>query len=78
LGYRAPQQLSVGFEDPRLAPGMGFRCTATAVTPTMPQFLHKREADTKAFRHLALRRVVGLQRVENAFTQIGGVWFHTL
>jgi hypothetical protein len=78
LGYRAPQQRSVGFEGTRLAPGMGLRCTAPAVTPTRPQFLHKREADTKAFRHLALRRFVGLQRVEHAFTQIWGVWLHTL
>jgi hypothetical protein len=66
------------FEGALLAARMGFRRTAAAVTPAMPQFLHEREADTKALRDLALRCFVGLKYMEDTVTKILRVWFHIL
>jgi hypothetical protein len=68
----------MGFEGTRLAARMRFRRTSAAVAPAMPQFFDKREADTQACRHCALGYVGGLMRVDNAFTKVLRVWFHTL
>jgi hypothetical protein len=65
LGDLVAEGLKVGCEGALSATRVGLRRAAPTAAPSLPEFLNKRAADTKALRNRALRRGTSFQCLDD-------------